>query len=159
MDRQYTIQGKVKLSSDQHVWVAIVNLIGSSIFYGLVTQFGLVGFVAFFFVIYLVVAPSWALAFLRIRMTMAVNSTRRQMIATLNSMIKAEQLNTKKKRKIYINYVDLLVKKMDNLVDIMAKRRQALDIAQNSKIGTVIQVAQLEQMAQSYEKKKIFLNK
>jgi len=159
MDKQYTIQGKVKLSSDQYIWIAIVNMIGSSIFYGLVTQFGIIGFVAFFFVAYIIVAPSWALAFLRIRMTMAVNSTRKEMIATLNSMLKAEHLNSKKQRKIYINYIDLLVKKMDNLVDIMAKRRQALDIAKNSKIGTVIQVAQLEQMAQSYEKKKIFLNK
>lgn len=159
MYKQYVIPGKVKFSSDKYVWIAIINLIGNSIFYSLVTQLGLVGFLVFFFIFYIVVVPSLALAYLRIRMIQAVNFTRSEMLATLKKMLKVEHLNKKNPRKIYLNYIDLLVRKMDNLVDIMSNRRKALDIAINSKIRTVAQVAELERTAQFYEKKKIFLNK
>jgi hypothetical protein len=159
MEKNYTIEGKVKILKDKFMWIAFVNLIGSTIFYHLSYQFGIVGLLVFCFLVYVIVIPSITTAMLRLRVTLAINRTRQDMIGVLNCMIRAEKLNKKKQRKLYLNYLDLLVKKMDNLVDIMTKRRKALELAQNFKFNTVLQIAELEQIAQSYEKKKIFLNK
>jgi hypothetical protein len=159
MEKNYTIEGKVKILKDKFMWIAFVNLIGSTIFYHLSYQFGIVGLFVFGFLVYVIVIPSITTAMLRLRVTLAINRTRQDMIGVLNCMIRAEKLNKKKQRKLYLNYLDLLVKKMDNLVDIMTKRRKALELAQNFKFNTVLQIAELEQIAQSYEKKKIFLNK
>jgi len=155
----YTIKRPIPVLTDGYILAAIVNMIGNAVVFFILRQTGILAWFACGFLGMLFVAPSIALAAVRYRLIISLNSTREKMIGTTRKMLQTESLIGTTNRNLYKRRMELLIKQMDKLAYIFEQIELAVGAAKDIKYQTVSTIHHLLDLADSREKTKLFLDK
>lgn len=150
---------KRSILTDDYVLSALVNVIGNSIVFYLVKDLGFFAWGLFIFLTFFKVAPSVATALIRIQLLQMHGFIRKSFLKNNEKIVKTEGFLKVKDRKIYHSRVELLKKKSVKIEDMASKVNSAIDLAINSKYGTVRNIHHIMGTVILKNKEKIFMDK